>query len=387
MLYLNIILAVLALLSFALVLWQWLAALRFPLHQKQSPAVNPPAITLLKPLKGCNETTKDSLRCWLAQTYGGHTQILFGVADAGDPVCLVVQQLLAEFPGQDAKLVICGESLGRNAKVSTLIQLERLAKYALILASDADVRVPSDFLEQIVTHLDDPEVGLVNCFYRLANPLTPAMHWETIAVNADFWSQVVQSTTLKPPDFALGAVMLTRRSALAEIGGFTALADVLADDYQLGRRLAAKGHRIALGSVVVECWDAAMNWQEVWHHQLRWARTIRVCQPLPYFLSILANATLWPLLWLMTDCLVNHHHVFSAVAAGCILGRILIAWDLQRRFTPDRKLISPHWLVPVKDLLNFLVWFNSFLSNTVIWRGQRMRLRSDGTLIAVGEPG
>jgi len=380
---LNAILAALALLSFGLVLWQWLAACRFPLHQRQPPAAVPPAISLLKPLKGCDATTRDSLRCWLEQQYRGRTQILFGVADAADPVCAIVRQLLQEFPQPDAQLVICAETLGQNAKVSTLIQLERLAKYGLILASDADVRVPPDFLEQIVTHLDDPEVGLVNCFYRLANPLTHAMKWETIAVNADFWSQVVQSTTLKSPDFALGAVMLTRRTALAEIGGFTALADCLADDYQLGRRIAENGHRIALGSVVVECWDKPMTWPEVWAHQMRWARTIRVCQPLPYFLSILSNATLWPLLWLMTDCLFHHHHIVSIVAAGCILGRILIAWDLQRRFTPDRNLVSPHWLVPVKDLLHFVVWLNSFLGNTVIWRGQRMRLQSDGTLTPI----
>jgi len=380
---LNVILAVFALLSFALVLWQWLAAVRFPLHRRQPPAVHTPAITLLKPLKGCDATTRESLRCWLVQKYGGATQILFGVADPADPVCAIVRQLLKEHPGQDAQLVICDENLGRNAKVSTLIQLERLAKYGLLLASDADVRVPRDFLDQIVPHLDDPAVGLVNCFYRLANPLTSAMQWETIAINADFWSQVVQSTTLKNPDFALGAVMLTRRSALAEIGGFTALADCLADDYELGRRIAEKGHRIALGSVVVECWDKPMNWQEVWHHQLRWARTIRVCQPLPYFLSILANGTLWPLLWLLANCAGNYSPWISLVALGCILGRILMAWDLQRRFTPDRDLVSPHWLVPVKDLLHFVVWLNSFLGNTVIWRGQRMRLRSDGTLTAI----
>jgi ceramide glucosyltransferase len=371
------------LLSLAIGLWQWLAAMNFPLHRRKLPSVNPPAITLLKPLKGCDETTQASLQSWLNQTYAGHVQVLFGVADTNDPVCAIVRRLIRQFPGADAQLVVCAQVVGMNAKVSTLIQLERLAKHGLVLVSDADVRVPQDFLDQIVTHLDDPAVGLVNCFYRLANPLTAAMHWENIAVNADFWSQVLQSNTLKAPDFALGAVMLTRRSALADIGGFTALADCLADDYQLGRRLAEKGHQIALGSVVVECWDKPMSWSEVWKHQIRWARTIRVCQPLPYFMSILANATLWPVLWLVTAYLFDDYTPVVAISAvGCILGRIAMAWHLQRRFTPDRKLVSPHWLVPVKDLLHFAVWFHAFLGNTVEWRGQQMRLRSDGTLIA-----
>ncbi len=358
--------------------------MRFPLHRRQSNPANPPAITLLKPLRGCDETTQASLQCWLEQAYAGKVQILFGVADVNDPVCGIVRQLLQKFPRARAQLVVCDQSIGTNGKVSTLIQLERLAQYGLILVSDADVRVPPDFLSQIVTHLEDPGVGLVNCFYRLANPQTQAMYWETIAVNADFWSQVLQSTTLKAPDFALGAVMLTRRSALEEIGGFTALVDCLADDYQLGRRISEKGHRIALGSMVVECWDKPMNWSEVWKHQLRWARTIRVCQPLPYFMSILANATLWPLLWLATACLCTHSNSAALVATACLLGRIIMAWHLQRRFTPDRKLVSPHWLVPVKDLLHFLVWFNAFLGNTIEWRGQQMRLRRDGTLVANG---
>jgi hypothetical protein len=109
-----------------------------------------------------------------------------------------------------------------------------------------------------------------------------------------------------------------------------------------------------------------------------------VCQPLPYFLSILANATLWPLLWLATACLFTHSNSATLLALGCLLARIIMAWHLQRRFTPDRRLVSPHWLVPVKDLLHFVVWLNAFLGNTVEWRGQRLRLRSDGTLVANG---
>ena len=115
---------------------------------------------------------------------------------------------------------------GANAKVSKLAELEKLAKHEILVISDADVRVPTDFLANAVAPLRAPEVGLVNCFYRLANPSTLAMQWEAIAINADFWSQVLQSQTLKPLDFALGAVMLTRRQHLAEIGGFKSLVEL-----------------------------------------------------------------------------------------------------------------------------------------------------------------
>jgi ceramide glucosyltransferase len=224
-------------------------------------------------------------------------------------------------------------------------------------------------------------VGLVNCFYRLANPTTLAMRWEAVAINADFWSQVLQAASLKPLDFALGAVMLKRRQLLLEIGGFGALADCLADDYQLGQRIAKKGQRIALCPVVVECWDAPMNWNEVWNHQLRWARTIRVCQPLPYFFSILSNATFWPLLWLVVSLISSATLCAPLTAVACSLIRICLAQNLQRRFTPDRSLMSPPWLVSVKDLLQVALWIGAFAGSTVEWRGRRMKLRRDGTLI------
>jgi ceramide glucosyltransferase len=207
------------------------------------------------------------------------------------------------------------------------------------------------------------------------------MRCEAVAINADFWSQVLQSASLKPLDFALGAVMLTRRNLLEEIGGFGALADCLADDYQLGHRIAKKGHRIALCPVVVECWDAPMNWGDVWKHQLRWARTIRVCQPVPYFFSILSNATLWPLLWLLASPALSKTLYAPLVALALLLMRIIIAQSLQRRFSPAHDNLAPPWLVPVKDLLQAAVWLGAFLGNTVEWRGQKMHLRRDGTLI------
>src|SRR5205807_2841533 len=148
-----------------------------------------------------------------------------------------------------------------------LVELEQRARHDLLIVSDADVRVPPDFLCNLVAPLREPgrdafhrvltdPCGLVTCFYRLANPTTTAMQWEAIAINADFWSQVLQAKSLRPLDFALGAVMAMPRKPLDEIGGFKALVDCLADDYQLGNRIARRGYAIAISPVVVECWSA-----------------------------------------------------------------------------------------------------------------------------------
>jgi ceramide glucosyltransferase len=378
---LNIILAALATLSCGLAFWQWLAARKFPLHQKVAVENFAPAISILKPLKGCDATTRESLQSWLKQDYAGPVEILFGVADENDPATEIVRALLADNPATNARLVVCQNLTGTNSKVAKLAQLEKLAAHDLILTCDADVRVPADFLTSFVTPLRDEKIALVNCFYRLANPTTTAMRWEAVAVNADFWSQVLQSQTLKPLDFALGAALLVRRSALAQIGGFAAFAGHLADDYQLGRRIAKNGHAIALCPVVVECWSAPMNWRQVWKHQLRWARTIRVCQPRPYFFSLLANASFWPLLWLSVSFTTTKTCCAPLLAIVFLLVRMVLAQNLQRRLTPERKLVSPAWLVLVKDVLGAALWLGAFAGNTVEWRGQRLKLRRDGTLV------
>lgn len=386
---LNLVLGVLALISLILLLWQWLVAVRFPLHQRTVSHPFPLAVSLLKPLKGCDPETEACLRSWFAQEYTGRVQLLFGVASAEDPVCHVVRQLQQEFPNSDAQLIVCNAQRGANAKVSKLIELETLAQHELLIVSDADVRVPADFLSNIVEPLRDsgatnvkPVFGLVNCFYRLANPSTLAMHWEAIAINSDFWSQVLQAITLKPLDFALGAVMATRKQHLKEIGGFAALKDCLADDYQLGHRIAAQGHRIALSTVVVECCSPPSNWPAVWKHQLRWARTIRVCQPLPYFFSIISNPTLWPLACALA------HPPFAVLlgCAGCGVVRIGMALDLQRRLLRSRAHYRYAWMVPIKDLLQAIIWALAFAGNKVEWRGEKLRLRPDGSLVREFKP-
>ncbi len=377
--WLAIALGLLAFLSFALNVWQFFVATRFALHQRVRDTSFAPAISILKPLKGCDAETERCLRSWLTQDYRGAVQTLFGVAAADDPVCAVVEKLLGEFPNGDAQLVKCPQALGANSKVSTLTQLQPRIRHELILVSDADVRVPPDFLTNVVFPLRDDGVGLVNCFYKLANPTTLAMRWEAVAINADFWSQVLQARTLMPLDFALGAVMVTRSTHLREIGGFAALLEYLPDDYQLGSKISLRGQRIELCPVVVECWEPAMGWPAVLNHQLRWARTIRFCKPIPYFFSILSNATLWPLSWLA----IHRTNWAMVVVLALLLWRVLSARILQMRFTGLAPHLSDFLMVLAKDLLGAALWLVSFIGRKIAWRGEIYRVERGGKLTKV----
>jgi len=368
-------LGALAVLSLALTLWQVVAAARFPLHRRSSPRGFAPAISILKPLKGCDSETRECLRSWLEQDYAGPLQILFGTASAHDPVCAMVRELIEKHPRCRAELVICTEKPGPNAKVSQLIELERRAEHEILCVSDADVWAPPDMIAGSVGALRDERTGLVNCLYRFAHVDHLAMRLEAFAINADFWSQVLQSLTLKPMDFGLGAAMLMRRQPLADTGGFAALVEHLADDYHLGHRLAKNGFSIALSTVVVECRSAPMSVREVWEHQLRWARTIRSCRPVSYFLTVLHNGSLWPLLWLALA-----PSPASWIGAGLCLGlRAAAGVYLEHKMTRKWSIVSA-WLAIAKDLLQVALWALAFTGHTISWRGVSYRVEADGKL-------
>ena len=163
--------------------------------------------------------------------------------------------------------------------------------------------------------------------------------------------------------------------------------DQLADDYQLGHRLVQQGGEVRLSSAVVECWESPRGWREVWRHQLRWARTIRVCRPLPYFLSILANGTLWPLLWLAfaAPWAEGPGWVWPVVGA-CLALRAAAAWDQQRRLNGGSGPNAPWWMPWLKDLLQVGLWFAAFLGNTIDWRGERFHVARDGRLLPTERP-
>jgi ceramide glucosyltransferase len=319
-------------------------------------------------------------------------QILFGVDSAADPVCPLVRELLAEFPGTDARLVLCERRLGVNNKVSTLRQLEPFLRQPLVIISDADVSVPPDFLANVAPLLAEPGTGLVNCFYRLANPSTVASRWETVAINSDFWSSVLQAHSLEKVDFALGAVMSLPWTQLQAIGGFATLADVLADDYELGHQVARLGGRIVFSTIVVDCHEPARDWSQTWAHQQRWARTIRSCQPALFFFSILENATVWPVLWILACAwrwLANlpapigfSQAVVLFLAAICF--RVVTALKQEQWLTQTKAHFRWFWMVPVKDVLNLAIWMAAFTGNKVQWRGQTYRIRAGGKLQKVG---
>ena len=335
-----------------------------------------PGVTIFKPLKGLEPDTRECLLSFLNQDYQPF-QVLFGVADPQDPVVPLIRALLEEAPHLEAELVICPESLGHNPKISSLRQMEDRARYDLWVIADGDVRVAPDFLARVAGAFIDPGVGLVTCPYRAGQAHTVGAVLEALNFSADFIPSVAIAYYLEGIRFALGATMSLKRRTLQEIGGFKALADYLADDYQLGYRVAQAGYQVRLLPLVVETVNPKESFPEFLAHQLRWGRTLRVCRPKGYLAYGITHALVYStLLGLATG--------FSPTALTLILAALAVRGGLAY-FSAQICLkgsLAPRdfLLLPLKDFLSCGIWLASLRGNHITWRGKQFRITAAGKL-------
>src|SRR5579863_8931974 len=253
------------------------SATRFAALRKLAspPASGLPPVSTLKSLKGADPEMYASLRSHCLQNYPQY-EILFGVTSLDDPAIPLVDRLIAEFPGRPIRMVLCDKKLGANGKVSSLSQMSEFAAYDFFLVNDSDIRIETEYLRQIMTELQGPGVGLVTCLYRGVSAGTMASRLESLSISTDFMAGVLAARQIEGGmRFGLGSTLAFRRQDLEAIGGFEAIVDYLADDYELGKRIAERNLKVMLSQSVVETYLPAYSVAGFFSHQLRWARTIR----------------------------------------------------------------------------------------------------------------
>lgn len=359
-------------------LWSAKRFLRYTAGNSGVPSTNPP-VSILKPLKGTDPEMYKSFRSHCLQNYP-QFEIIFGVSDPADPAIELVERLRKEFPTQDIRLIVCSEILGANVKVSNLAQMARKAKYDLLLVNDSDIRVPPDYLASITTSLDETRVGMVTCLYRGIAAGTLGSRLEALGISTDFSAGVLVAQELEGGvRFGLGSTMALRRADVQAIGGFESLADYLADDYELGARIAKEGLRVKLSQVVVETFLPAYSLKSFFDHQLRWGRGIRNSRPWGYLGLVTTFGLGWSLLMLL---LAKGAAWAWALLAVTLAIRVATAIVVGKKVLHDEQVLASLWLVPLRDLIAVLVWIVSFLGHTVYWRGEAFRLK-DGRLVRI----
>jgi len=338
-----------------------------------------PPVTLLKPLVMWNDQTRENLVSFCHQRYPAY-QVLVGI-----PAHLDVDALIAELTPLAERTTlqwtVCDEQVATNPKLNEVLQLLPLARHGIFVLSDADMRVTPDYLARVVAPLQEPAVGVVTALYSVREAPTLPGAVEALMINVDFAPSVLVARRLFGMAFAFGASIALRREVLEAIGGFAALADYLADDFQIGYRAAKAGYRVVLAEYVVENRLPAMGFIDLYRHQLRWARTNRICRPTGWFFSLITHLSFWATTWLV---LSGFSETGWRLVGATLVFRVLEGQYVNARLNGLRRFWRVAWLMPLKDLFSLAMWALSFTGNQVHWAGREYRVLRDGRMRELG---
>jgi ceramide glucosyltransferase len=337
-----------------------------------------PSVSILKPLKGVDPKIYSSFRSHCLQEYPEY-ELIFGVSEADDPAVASVRQLQQEFPDRAIRLVVCDKIVGANVKVSNLEQMVGMARYEYLIVNDSDIQVENDYLKRVIAPFTNENLGMVTCLYRGVAADTLGSQLESLGI-MDFFASVLVARQLEGGlRFGLGSTLAFSRADLDRIGGFRAIVDYLADDYELGRRIANLGRRVELSDVVVATHLPSYTMQEFFAHQLRWARGVRDARAGGYF----GLAATFGLTWASLNLVAAHGAPWSwMVLGGVVLLRFAVALVAGKFVLQDSQRMKHLWLLPLRDAVAVLVWLGSFAGTTVTWRGDTFQLKN-GRLLRI----
>jgi ceramide glucosyltransferase len=336
------------------------------------------AISVLKPVRGLDPGAYENFASFCRQDYP-EFEILFAVNDHEDPAVPVVQKLIEDFPARNIRLIVVEERLGPNTKVSNLCRLVREARHDLLTITDSDVRVEPGYLRSVVAMLREPGVGGVTALYRGRDNLQFVAAMDCVGSSAAFCGAALVARELEGLKFMMGSTMATTKERLAEIGGFEAMVDLHSDDYELGHRIAARGHRIELLAEPVWMVFPSQTLGAYLRHELRWAIGIRNIRPGGHFGMLFTHGLPWAIVaaWVAPSSAVG-----AAYFAAYFVLRFAMAWAVGVWGLRDPVLRRRIWLLPLRDLLSFFVWLASFGMNRIEWRGSSFTLEK-GRMIPV----
>jgi len=345
-----------------------------------------PGVSILKSLKGLDPGMLDAFRSHCRQSYAGEFELLFGVSSTGDPAAEAVTQLQREFPERAISLIECPLHLGTNGKVSTLAQMLPHARYDFLLINDSDITVGPRYLERVMGQFavgaqtqgkEAKPVGLVTALYRGRAHGTWGSRLEALGIATDFMAGVLLARLIEGGlHYGLGSTLAVRREALQRIGGFEALVNHLADDYELGARVTKMGYRVALSAEVVETSVPAYDWRGFADHQLRWLRTVRDARPGGYAGLIFTHGLAWALLNVVAS---GMSPLSLWLLAMSFFLRLALAMMVGAEVLGDHQVLPGLWILPARDLVAMGLWVAGFAGNTIVWRGERFHVK-DGVL-------
>jgi ceramide glucosyltransferase len=222
-------------------------------------------------------------------------------------------------------------------------------------------------------------IGAVTCLYASTGDNTFADRLQTIGMISDFFAGLLIAKQLDGVKFALGTTIATTRTHLAEFGGYERLENGPADDLLVGRHIAEQGHTVELLPYAVETVPDYASFRQLFQKRMRWIVVMRHMRPWGHFGLIFTHGIAWCALAVAV-------HPTAGVAVAWLgtysLLRVAITWMIGVRGLKRSGLWRTMPLIPLWDLMAFLIWLISFTRGSIRWRDGEYYLR-DGQLTPV----
>jgi ceramide glucosyltransferase len=349
-------------------------------RQRAAAPTQRPSVTILKPVCGADPGLYENLRSFCRQDYAAPVQIIIGAHRESDPAVAIARQVIADLPGIDISLVIDGALPGSNFKICNVANMMAVAKHEVLVIADSDMRVEPHYLDAVVGPLMADGVGLVTCLYKGRPERGIASALGAAFINTGFLPSVLVGRLVGADTGCFGATMALRRTTLAGIGGFGALINHLADDYMLSRLVRDAGHTVVISPYVVENIVLEPDMKALYKHELRWQRTVRSISPIGLAASVITNPVALALIALPVSGFANG--AWLALMAA-LAAREALIYTCSRMFglIPLRAA-----LVPIRDVLSFIVLVASFCGQRVTWRDRSFQVDQRGELTFEGDP-
>jgi len=168
--------------------------------------------------------------------------------------------------------------------------------------------------------------------------------------------------------------MAVRAEVLDRAGGFARLKDVLADDFELGRMVREQGLSIACPPVLIDHLFPERSLGELWRHELRWARTIRLLNPGGYVGSVITYVLPLALIGVV---LAGFAPWSLSLLFGLAVLRLVLCLTQCDALSADMGAV---WLFIPRDLLSFALFLAAYFGDGIEWRGNRLKLKADGAM-------
>jgi ceramide glucosyltransferase len=339
-----------------------------------------PPVSLVRPLCGIDNYATDTLRSTFELDYP-RCEILFCVASANDPVIPLIETLLAERPGADAKLLVGDERVSNNPKLNNVLKGWRAAKHDWIVLADSNVLMPPDYIERLFGSWR-ADTGLVASPPIGSQPQGLWAELECAFLNTyqARWQYIADAFGF---GFAQGKTMLWRRADLERAGGIETLAKEVAEDAAATKVVRGAGRKVQLVDrpfpQPLGCRSAA----EVWHRQVRWAR-LRRASFFAYFLPEVLSGGVLPMIAL---AIVAPAFGLPAAASLVTFGMLwygsetllaaIVGWHVSARYP---------LVCLARDALLPVLFVSALQGDDFTWRGNEMqveRLRPRGMMARV----